>query len=217
MLYDAVLFDLDGTLLDTLDDIADAANRALTACGLPGHPVEAYKQFVGDGVKVLIQRIVPADRQDAKTMQRCVEAYRQEYSRNWNAKTRPYAGVAEMLDAVKGRGLKIAVLSNKPDDFTQQCVNALLPQWSFDMVMGAIDGRPNKPDPSGAIEVAHRLGVAPRRFLYVGDTGTDMKTARAAGMMAAGVLWGFRERDELEEGGAQHVIARPRELMGLLE
>jgi len=215
--YEAVLFDLDGTLLDTLGDIAGSANRALAACGLPTHPVDAYRLMVGEGVRKLIERSLPADRRDEPTMAAVMEAYRQDYSRNWAVTTRPYAGIADMLDALASRGLKLAVLSNKPDEFTRLCVAQLLPQWRFDMVLGASARYPHKPDPAAAIAIAQQLNIAPARFVYLGDSAVDMRTARAAGMYAVGALWGFRGRAELEAAGADCVIERPMELMGRLD
>ncbi len=217
MPFRAVIFDLDGTLLDTLDDIGDAANRVLVDRGFPPHPIPRYREFVGEGVVRLIQRALPERNQDPATVQMCVEAYRREYARNWNAKTRPYAGVPDLLNALVARGLKLAVLSNKPDLFTQQCVRELLPSWRFAVVIGGSDAFPRKPNPASALETARRLGAPPEECLYVGDSGVDMQTARAARMFAVGVLWGFRDRQELQSEGAQVLIREPRELIDLLD
>ena len=141
---------------------------------------------------------------------------RKAYERNWNVKTRPYPGIPELLDALSAHGLKMAVLSNKPHDFTLKSVEGLLPAWRFDAVIGERPPIPRKPDPSSALEIANRLGVEPARFLYLGDTATDMKTANAAGMFAVGALWGFRDAEELIAGGAVKLIAKPAELLELL-
>ncbi|HOC56874.1 MAG TPA: HAD family hydrolase [Verrucomicrobiota bacterium] len=212
----AVVFDLDGTLLDTLEDIADAANRVLVGRGFPTHPISRYRGFIGEGVVRLMKCALPEPNQDPATVQACVEAYQREYARNWNVKTKPYAGVPDLLDALVARGLKLAVLSNKPDAFTQQCVRELLPSWSFDMVIGASDAFPRKPNPGSALEIARRLAVPSEECLYIGDSGVDMQTAQAAGMFAAGVLWGFRDRQELLGDGAQALIKEPGEVIGLL-
>ena len=212
----AIIFDLDGTLLDTLDDIANAANRVLAARGFPPHPNPHYRRFIGEGVVKLILRALPATRQDEATVQACVGAYAQEYERTWNVQTKPYAGVPEMLDALLVRGLKLAVLSNKPDHFTQRCVGELLAKWTFDVVLGASDQFPRKPNPASAIETAKRLGVRPAECLYVGDSGIDMQTARAAQMYSVGALWGFRGKEELLQDGAQHLINKPSEVLDLL-
>jgi len=141
---------------------------------------------------------------------------REAYAKCWDNKTRPYAGVAAMLDGLVERGVPMVVLSNKPHDFTNLCVDKLLPGWTFDLVLGVTEARPTKPDQTGVREIVDTLGIAPERFLYVGDTGTDMRTATAAGMHAVGVTWGFRGRDELIANGAKTLIDRPEELLTLL-
>jgi phosphoglycolate phosphatase len=216
MPFRATIFDLDGTLLDTLGDIANAANRVLAERGFPTHPNLGYRAFIGEGVGKLLLRALPETQQDEATVQACVGAYVQEYGRTWNVLTKPYPGVPEMLDALVVRGLKLAVLSNKPDHFTQQCVDELLSKWAFDVVLGASDQFPRKPDPASAMETAKRLGVSTAECLYVGDSGVDMQTARAAGMYAVGVLWGFRDKAELLKDGAQALISQPGEVLGLL-
>ena len=141
---------------------------------------------------------------------------RDEYARCWADKTRPYDGVADMLAGVSARGLRLGVLSNKPDDFTKLCVARLLPECRFDVVRGARPSVPLKPDPGAAMGIADELGIAPGAFAYVGDTGTDMKTACAAGMYPVGVLWGFRTADELTASGAAVLIENPTDLLPLL-
>ncbi len=216
MPFRATIFDLDGTLLDTLDDIANAANHVLAARGFPTHPNPNYRTFIGDGVVKLILRVLPEEHRDEGTAQACVRAYVEEYGRSWNAQSKPYAGVPEMLDGLSGRGLKLAVLSNKPDHFTQQCVRELLAKWTFDAILGASDAFPRKPNPASAVETARRLGVPPEECLYVGDSGVDMQTARAAHMCAVGVLWGFRGKAELLKDGAQLLVEKPGEILELL-
>jgi phosphoglycolate phosphatase len=210
------LFDLDGTLLNTLDDLADSANRMLARMGFPTHPVEAYRYFVGDGVQTLIARIVPEAHQDPATLAACFKEYRREYGRHWKDKTRPYDGIPELLAALKARGLKLAVLSNKPHDSTAQCVTELLPVGAFDVIQGQREGIPHKPDPGGALAVARTLGIPCAEFLYLGDTATDMQTAVAAGMFPVGALWGFRSEDELKQSGARALAARPMDVLALL-
>jgi phosphoglycolate phosphatase len=217
MLFRAVIFDLDGTLLDTLEDIGDSANKVLVDRGFPAHPIPRYREFIGEGVVRLIKCALPEASQDPATVQMCVEAYQQEYARTWNVKTKPYAGVPDLLDALVARGLKLAVLSNKPDLFTQQCVRELLPRWSFAAVIGASDAFPRKPNPASALEIARRLAVPPEECLYVGDSGVDMQTALAARMFAVGVLWGFRGSEELRREGAQVLVQEPRQVIDLLD
>ncbi|MCF6188580.1 MAG: HAD family hydrolase [Desulfobulbaceae bacterium] len=217
MTYKAVLFDLDGTLLDTLEDLADSANHALAEMQMPEHSVDAYRYFVGDGMMTLIERIVPEDRRNKKIILDTVEAFRRHYTRNWYVKTRPYAGIGEMLTALVEAGLQLAILSNKPQDFTELCVERLLGDFSFAPVLGQREGIPKKPDPAGALEIAESLNIAPGRFLYLGDTSIDMHTAGRAGMCAVGVLWGFRTESELRDAGAEHLIQAPADLLDLLE
>ncbi len=217
MRFRATLFDLDGTLLDTLDDIATAANQVLATRGFPTHSHPHYRMLIGEGVVKLMRRALPEMHRDEATVHACVAAYVQEYERCWNVQTKPYAGVPEMLDALVIRGLKLAVLSNKPDQFTQRCVDELLAKWAFDVVLGASDKFPRKPDPASAIEIARRLGVLPAECLYVGDSGIDMQTARAAGMCAVGALWGFRDQEELLKDGARLLINKPSEVLEYLD
>ena len=213
--FKAVLFDLDGTLLDSLEDLADSMNAVLRRSGHPEHPVEAYKYFVGDGVEALARRALPEGHREAAAIVACVREMREEYGGRWDKKTRPYAGVPELLDGLARRGIKMVVLSNKPDEFTRMMVERLLSRWKFDAVRGARHDTPRKPEPSGAVKIARDLGVSPEEFLYVGDTDTDMKTAVAAGMFPVGVLWGFRGEDELRANGAKAIIENPMDLFDL--
>ncbi|MGA2027823.1 MAG: HAD family hydrolase [Syntrophobacteraceae bacterium] len=209
--------DVDGTLLDTLQDLADSMNSTLRHFGFPVHELEKYKYFVGDGMENLVRRSLPdSAKTDLRLISRCIEMMRQIYERNWNVKSRPYPGIPELLDALTARGLKMAVLSNKPHVLTQRVIEGLLPTWRFEVVMGECPPVPRKPDPASALGIANRLGVEPAGFLYLGDTATDMKTANAAGMYAVGVLWGFRNAEELILSGAKKLIAKPAELLELI-
>ena len=209
----AVLFDLDGTLTDTIDDISDAMNRSLRLHGLPEWTVAEYCYLVGDGAKTLAQRAV-RDRQDlALSVQTEYQAYYQEHTR---VKSKPYDGIPEMLRAMVEKGYPLAVFSNKPDADTKNVVSHFFPDIPFAVVRGQLEGVPVKPDPMGALAVAQSLGVRPEEVLYLGDTATDMRCAVNAGMQPVGVLWGFRKRDELEESGAKWIIAHPMEALALL-
>ena len=217
MRFEAILFDLDGTLLDTLEDLGNAANRVLEKYDFPTHTINTYRHFVGDGATVLMKRVLPENKRDDDTIGVCVQTFREEYGKGWNVKTRPYDGVAEMLDVLSASGLKMAVLSNKPDEFTKRCVTEFLPKWHFDMVLGQSNSLPLKPDPAGALEIARCLNVIPSHFIYLGDTAIDMKTAVSAGMFPVGALWGFRTGKELLESGARALIKRPQEILYLLD
>ena len=213
MLHQAVLFDLDGTLLDTLEDLADATNAALAVMGLPPHPLQAYKHFVGDGMENLVRRAMRQERPDAASLARGIELTRREYAGRWAEKTRPYPGIPELLDGLSRRGIPMAVLSNKPDEFTRLCVTRFLAGWHFQAVQGAVPDLPRKPDPGGARAIAAEIGVAPGNVLYLGDTNTDMQTAVAAGMFPVGALWGFRTADELLAAGAAVLANSPTDVL----
>lgn len=217
MRFKAVLFDLDGTLLDTLEDLADSMNTVLAQQNFPVHPVEAYRYFVGDGIKELARRVLPEARRDEATVAANVERMAAEYGKRWDSKTKPYPGMEDTLDGLTGAGVRLAVLSNKPDPFTKKMIPALLPRWVFDPVIGARPGVPVKPDPQTALEIATIMQLAPGQILYVGDTSIDMKTANAAGMYAVGAAWGFRSVDELIQTGAKVIAQTPGELLTLVK
>jgi phosphoglycolate phosphatase len=211
----AAIFDLDGTLLDTLDDLADSANEALEDSGFPGHAAEAYRIFVGDGMGVLIERILPPGSRDAGTVARVLQSYRSAYERRWKAKTTPYQGVEELLVGLTARGIPLGVLSNKPQAYTEICMAHFLGHHRFGKILGQRDSVPRKPDPAGAWEIAAHWSLPPGDILFVGDTATDMDTAVAAGMIPVGVLWGFRSEIELRDHGAKHIVSHPREIQAL--
>ena len=217
MTHKAVLFDLDGTLLDTVGDLADSMNAALAAVEAPPHDVAAAKLYVGDGLRNYVVR--PCRRIDGRTSRlshasaSCSVA---STPAGGTSKRRPYDGIPELLDALTARGLPMAVLSNKPDDFTKLMVGRILAKWRFAAVRGALPDGVTKPDPSGAIAMARQLGLAPAEFLYLGDTNTDMRTAVAAGMFPVGATWGFRPLSELLDNGAAAIVNHPMELLRLL-
>lgn len=217
MRHKAVLFDLDGTLLDTLEDLADSMNTVLESNNYPTHDVGKYKHFVGDGVVELVKRTLPPNMVDQRTVDRCVQSMKREYSRRWICKTRLYGGVSDLLDALISKRIKLAILSNKPHLLTEKMVRKYLDAWQFEAVLGARDGVPLKPDTTSALSIAGALSLSPQEFLYLGDTNTDMQTACNAGMHAVGVLWGFRERDELKRSGACDLIAHPLDLLTVLQ
>lgn len=217
MNYQAVIFDLDGTLLDSLEDLADSMNQVLARQSFPVHAAEQYRYFVGDGIAELVRRVLPETQRDAALVAQNIQWMSAEYEQRWDKKTRPYAGIVEMLGELTEIGLRMAILSNKPDAFTKIMVPALLPGWNFAPVFGARPDVPVKPDPQAALEIAAQLGVPPHEILYLGDTATDMRTARAAGMMAVGVAWGFRPVEELQQHGAQRIIHYPTDLLPLLQ
>lgn len=215
----AVIFDLDGTLLDTIVDIADASNRVYEARGLAPFSIAEMKTLVGDGAEELIRKVfawrgrpAPGDAEVADILR----DYRREYETCWRGHSRPYTGVPELLGELARRGVKTAVLSNKSHTFTTLMTAELLAGFRFDLVRGAVPGVPLKPDPTSALAIAGELGVEPAACVFLGDTSVDMQTATAAGMFAVGALWGFRTADELVASGAAALISSPLELLGLL-
>lgn len=217
MQYEAVLFDLDGTLIDTVDDIGDAANRVLSNRGFPIHPISTYYQFIGEGVKVLFTRALPQEKRNKDLINTCLKEFIEDYRRNYDVKSKFYDGIPEMLNALNVRGLKLAILSNKPDPLTKDCVTSLLSNWDFDVVFGQRDSVPRKPNPQAALEIAEKLSISPSDFLYLGDTAIDMKTAVSAGMFPVGAAWGFRPVKELKENGARVIIEKPIQLLDLIK
>jgi len=213
MKFKAVLFDLDGTLLDTIDDLADSMNTVLKKFGFPRHEVEKYKYFVGDGMDVLVKRALPESCRDEELVFRCIDAMKEEYSLHWADKSRPYAGIPELLDALANDGITLSILSNKPHGPTKAVVSIMLAKWKFKIVAGVKEGVPKKPDPAAAIGIAKNLEIMPQDFLYIGDTDTDMKTAAAAGMFPVGALWGFRTGEELIKAGAHVLVRNPADLL----
>lgn len=212
MKIDAVIFDLDGTLLDTIQDLACAANTVLEKNGLPGHGVEQYKEFVGDGLRVLMERITPPGQSD-EDLDRLCALFKEIYADCWDATSRPYAGITRMLEKLHELGVPCGVLSNKPHEFTIQYTSRFFAAGSFASVLGQRDAVPKKPDPAGALEIASFLHADPESCLFVGDSGVDMQTGINAGMQTIGVLWGFRKQFELEHNKADHLVTRPMEIV----
>ena len=216
MAYRALLFDLDGTLLDTLQDIADSVNSALAHFGFPQHELDAYRYFVGDGVEMLAIRALPEDRRDQMTVGKVVARIDEAYSLRWANNTRPFQGIPELLDALTNIGIRMAILSNKGQSFAELMVSTLLPDWHFDLVVGAQPSIPRKPDPTTALQIARQMSLIPTEFLYIGDSAIDMKTAVAANMYPIGALWGYRTADELLTGGARALVEKPTHVLSLL-
>ena len=217
MKCEAIIFDLDGTLLNTLDDLADANNQALTEMGFPTHPVESYKYHIGNGVRLLLERTLPEGHRDDATVEKGVEMMKAAYNKCWDNKTRPYEGIAEMLDELTRRGVRMAILSNKPHAYTSVIVDKLLANWDFEEVWGVSDAVAPKPDPAGINSLVEKMGVATENLLYLGDTATDMETATGADIFAVGVLWGFRQADELTQSGANVLLSKPSELLDVMD
>jgi phosphoglycolate phosphatase len=217
-MFEGVIFDLDGTLLDSLEDIANAANEVLRELGKDALPIDRFRVLVGDGVGVLMERILPNAANDPEFRLECMHRFERHYQLHWNKRSKPYDGIDNLLNSLVQSGMALAVLSNKPDAFTKKCVEHFFPQVPFCSVLGQSDRFPKKPDPTGGLWIASHMGFAIDRIAYVGDTNTDMKTAVGAGFFAIGVAWGFRTRQELESSGARVVYSDPSALLaGLLQ
>ena len=217
MKYELVIFDLDGTLVDSLEDIGDAMNRVLAANGYPTHTYDSYRFFVGNGIKRLVLQSLPEVARSEKNVDKCFAEMIADYKQNYINKTCLYDGIPLLLDTLIEKGVKLAILSNKADSITQKVYEELLSNWSFKVVMGANDRFPRKPDPSSALHIAETLGVLPEAVCYLGDSNVDMETARAAGFTAVGAVWGFRSKSELVKAGAMFTINKPAELLLLFD
>ena len=210
---------MDGTLLDTIEDIAGASNRVLAARGLAPFSIDETKLLVGDGIEEMVRRAFASRGVNVLSdadIAAIVQDYRREYQACWRANSRPYPGVPGLLSELARRGAKTAVLSNKSHAFTTLMAAELFAGFRFDAVRGATPGVPLKPDPAPALSIAAELGVEPGACAFVGDTSVDMNTARAAGMFPVGALWGFRTADELRRSGAAALIASPADLLDLI-
>ena len=207
-----LLFDLDGTLLNTLEDLRDSTNFALRTYDYPERSLEEVRRFVGNGLKRLLTRAGPQSSSEAE-IERALACMKAHYCKNYHNKTVPYPGIPELLHALAERGLKLAVLSNQPDADTKNVISHFFPDVPFSVVRGPVEGVPVKPEKAGALLVAEQLGIAPADFLYLGDTKVDMTCACSAGMNPVGVLWGFRTAQELLDNGAKVLIAHPMELL----
>lgn len=214
MQYKAVIFDLDGTLIDSLEDLADSVNLMLESYGFPTHEVEKYRYFVGNGSMKLIERTLPKEQAaSAEFVEEALAKYKAIYKEHLLRKTHPYQGVQELLADLKKRRIPLAVCTNKHNDAALTIVKMLFGQNTFDEVIGGRIGHPKKPDPSVPLEIAAALGAKPEEVAYLGDTSVDMETAVRAGFLPIGVLWGFRPEKELIESGAKVLLKKPSELL----
>lgn len=213
----AIIFDLDGTLTDTLTAISHFGNLALTANGFEAIEKNEYKYLVGNGRDVLIHRMLAYHNADTEeNFEKVGKVYDKHYEADPMYKTDAYDGIKEVLSALKKRGIKLAVCTNKPDNVAQDVIKLVFGDDAFDFVCGVYDGGLPKPDPSRALVIAQKLGVKPEECLFTGDTYVDMHTAKNAGMTALGVLWGFRDREELIEAGADIIISSPDEYINYI-
>lgn len=209
------IFDLDGTLTDTMESIAYFCNLSLNWCGLPSLKTKDFQYMVGDGRDVLIHKMLARfNRDDEETFRRAAEKYDAEYKRDFMHLVKKYDGMEETLHILKDRGKRLCVLSNKPHDMTQAIVGTVFP-GVFDMVYGHRQGIAHKPDPEAVRLLLDEIVETPENCIFIGDTNVDIFTGKNAGIQTVGVLWGFRDARELEAAGADYIISHPSELLRL--
>ncbi len=212
MKFRGIIFDLDGTLINTIEDISNAMNHALADEGFPGHSYETYMVYVGDGLRVLAARSIPGELKSDELIDRITGKMTAYYREHCLDRTSLYNGMPEILDFLEMNNVPKCILSNKKDDLTRLITGKLLSKWSFVKILGMTDEIPPKPAPDGALYLAGRMNLAPLDVLYLGDTGTDMDTAVQSGMYPVGAAWGFRGIDELKSHGAGFIAHRPMDI-----
>ena len=211
-----IIFDLDGTLLNTIDDLADSCNHVLAAHGLPTHETAEYNYFVGNGIRKLVERAIPAGHRTPENIQAIYDDFMDYYQRHSADKTAPYEGIIETLEQLESMGIKAAVASNKAQVAMAPLLSHYFPTVRWAAAYGQREGVPTKPAPQIVYDILETAGVKKEEALYIGDTGTDMETAANAGLYKVGAAWGFRTREELTANGADVIIDKPEELLDVL-
>ena len=215
-MYKTVLFDLDGTLLNTIDDLADSANRVCAAHGWPQYETAQYRYFVGNGIPKLVERFSPASCRSPEQLAATLAEFSARYDTHKEDKTAPYPGIPELLAALKAEGIQTAVFSNKADAFCGKIIEHYFGPDSFSLVRGSRPGVPTKPDPAGVYALMQDIGADPKTTLFIGDSDVDILTGHNAGLPALGVLWGFRGEAELTAAGADALAAKPEDILTYL-
>jgi len=215
MKYDTILFDLDGTLLNTLDDLADSVNLVMRQEGCPQRTRDEIREFIGDGARMLMKRSLPPGTSETEIL-RCLTKFREVYLENMQKKTRPYDGIPELLKMLKAMQIKVGVVSNKPDEATKEMCRQYFGE-NIDAAIGDNLDRKKKPEPDNVFEALRQLGSDRSKTLYAGDSDVDVKTAKNAGLVCAGVTWGYRSRETLLEAGADHIVDEPQQLIRILK
>lgn len=214
-MINSIIFDLDGTLLNTIEDLANACNYALTTLGYKTYDVEKYKTFVGNGRYKLVERMLPEDKRSIENIEKALDLFDSYYENHMIDMTKPYDGIMEMLDCLINRGINIAVVSNKPHEFTTEVVKNYFGN-RFEVVYGHKKNTKEKPDPWAVLEVIDEFKVNKEECLYVGDSEIDINTAKNAGVKSVGVEWGFRGKGELESAGANYIVNKPEQILEIL-
>ena len=212
-MYKYVFFDLDGTVLNTIEDLANAGNYALSEQGLPTFPTERYKYFVGNGIPKLIERILP-ENSGKELKANTHRLFSEYYSKHCEDNTRPYDGISELLSGLRENGIKSIVITNKDNSYAWELIQKYFGSLIV-RVYGSVEGFPKKPDPYWAEKALSDLGAEKNEVLYVGDSGVDMQTAKNAGLISCGVLWGFRKKEELTDNGAVYICKEPSDILEL--
>ncbi len=216
-MYQACIFDLDGTLTDTLDSITYSVNLTLGELGMSGITRAQCKEFIGNGARYLLEESLKASGDvGASQIDRAMEIYGRVFGEHCTYRVKPYEGIVDLLTQLKSLGIKLAVLSNKPHVQTKDVVAKFFGSDIFNYIQGQCDGIPRKPDPTAARMLAQQFGVSSQECIYVGDSDVDMETACAAGMKSVGVTWGFRSEEVLKQHGAKHMIHHPQELLSII-
>lgn len=214
-IYKGIIFDLDGTLLDTIEDIGDSMNEALNEIGLDSYTYDEYYLMVGGGFRGLAKNVLPKD-SDKETIDKIVDLFTRFYEKNYLNKSHPYVEIVELLERLVEKNIKLAINSNKKDRYTKDLVHKFFGDIPFIRVYGDREGLPIKPDPYSALEISRAMELEAGEILYIGDSNVDIKTAQNAGMASVGVDWGFRGKKELMEYGANYIVDSPLEILDLI-
>jgi phosphoglycolate phosphatase len=210
-----LIFDLDGTLIDSLPGITHSLNHTLSAHQLPTHSQAVVRSFVGNGLKVLIQRAAPAHA-DETLIDSLVATFKENYATSWKSGSKPYPAIPLLLQSLQKDGYQLAVLSNKTHDFTTEITRQTFPLIHFEMILGQQEGVPHKPQPAGIYHIAQTMGVAPEQCVMIGDSITDMETAANAEIPSIAVTWGYHDRDQLLNAGATHIAEQPSDILDII-
>ncbi|TDD94122.1 HAD family hydrolase [Flavobacterium cellulosilyticum] len=215
MKFKGVIFDLDGTLVNSLEDISDAMNAVLQGLHYPTHSYTAYQYFIGSGLRNLVSKALPDTHNNANQIDICYDLMIEVYSNSCTNKTKSYDGIFELLDHLSSNNIKLSVFSNKSDELTKQVTATIFTNY-FESIIGLTTELLKKPNPIKAIEISEIMGLKPEEIIFVGDSDIDMQTARNANMFAVGVIWGYRSKEDLLSSGAQYILNHPSDLIALL-